>query len=156
MVIKSVTTVVTVAATTFKKMREELQTVDTMKGKVERVKENMARLQAKLQTPHFDLDRQEQYSRKDSVIIYGIPEPANDDTRENTNDLVVKLAKDIGVNITTADLSASHQLGQQGREGGRGRSLPRLYGDSVKPTLCATRSDCDTVKTMRTCTSMMI
>ena len=74
--IKSVTTAVTVAvATAFKQMREELQAVDTMKGEVERVRGNMARLQAKLQTQHYDLDRQEQYSRKDSVIIYGIPEP---------------------------------------------------------------------------------
>ena len=84
--IKSVTTAVTVAvATAFKQMREELQAVETMKGEVERVRENMARLQAKLQTQHFDLDRQEQYSRKDSVRIYGIPEA--EDERE-TNDIV--------------------------------------------------------------------
>ena len=95
-------------------MREELQEVETMKGEVERVRENMARLQAKLQTKHFDLDRQEQYSRKDSVRIYGIPEA--EDERE-TNDIVVKLAKDIGVNITTADLSVSHRLGRRGRWG---------------------------------------
>ena len=121
--IKSVTTAVTVAvATAFKQMREELQEVETMKGEVERVRENMARLQAKLQTQHFDLDRQEQYSRKDSVRIYGIPEPANDDTREDTNDIVVKLAKDIGVIITNADLSVSHRLGRRGR-GGKPRTI---------------------------------
>ena len=51
LVIKSVTTAVTAAvATAFKQMREELQAVEAMKGEVERVKENMARLQAKLQT----------------------------------------------------------------------------------------------------------
>ena len=73
MVIKSVTTAVTAAvATAFKQMREELQAVETMKGEVKRVNENMARLEAKLQTQHFELDRQEQYSRKDSVRIYGI------------------------------------------------------------------------------------
>ena len=79
----------------------------------------MAQLQAKLQTQHFDLDRQEQYSRKDSVRIYGIPEA--EDERE-TNDIVVKLAKDIGVNITTADLSVSHRLGRRGR-GGKPRTI---------------------------------
>ena len=63
--------------------------------------------------------RQEQYNRKDSVIIYGIPEP--EDERE-TNDIVVKLAIDIGVNITTADLSVSHRLGRRGR-GGRPRTI---------------------------------
>ena len=111
MVIKSVTTAVTAAvATAFKQMREELQAVETMKGEVKRVNENMARLAAKLQTQHFELDRQEQYNRKDSVRIYGIPDP--EDERENTNDIVVKLAKHIGVNITTADLSVSHRLGR--------------------------------------------
>ncbi len=64
MVINSVTTAVTAAvATAFKQMREELQAVETMKGEVKRVNENMARLAAKLQTQHFELDRQEQYSR---------------------------------------------------------------------------------------------
>ena len=91
-----------------------------MKGEVKRVNENMARLAAKLQTQHFELDRQEQYSRKDSVRIYGIPDP--EDERENTNDIVVKLAKDIGVNITTADLSVSHRLGRRGR-GGKPRTI---------------------------------
>ena len=118
--IKSVTTAVTVAvATAFKQIRDELQEVETMKGEVERVRENMARLQAKLQTQHFDLDRQEQYSRKDSVRMYGIPEA--EDERE-TNDIVVKLAKDIGVNITTADLRVSHRLGRRGR-GGKPRTI---------------------------------
>ena len=45
MVIKSVTTAVTAAvATAFKQMREEFQAVETMKGEVKRVNENMARL----------------------------------------------------------------------------------------------------------------
>ena len=81
----------------------------------------MARLAAKLQTQHFELDRQEQYSRKDSVRIYGIPDP--EDERENTNDIVVKLAKDIGVNITTADLSVSHRLGRDVWRGGKLRTI---------------------------------
>ena len=121
MVIKSVTTAVTAAvATAFKQMREEFQAVETMKGEVKRVNENMARLAAKLQTQHFELDRQEQYSRKDSVRIHGIPDP--EDERDNTNDIVVKLAKDIGVNITTADFSVSHRLGRRGR-GGKPRTI---------------------------------
>ncbi len=64
MVIKSVTTAVTAAvATAFKQMKAELQAVETMKGEVKRVKEGMARLQASVQTQHFEQDRQEQYSR---------------------------------------------------------------------------------------------
>ena len=118
MVIKSVTTAVTSAvATAFKRMKAELQAVETMKGEVKRVKEDMARLQARVQTQHFKQDRQEQYSRKDSVRIYGIQEPEKDHTRENTNDILAKLANDIGVNMTTADLSVSHRLGRRAQRG---------------------------------------
>ena len=120
-------------ATAFKQMKAELQAVETMRGEVKRVKEDMARLKARLQTQHFEQDQQEQYSCKDSVRIYGIPEPANDHTRENTNNIVVKLANDIGVNMATADLSVSHRLGR--RERGRGRSLQSLYGDSANQML---------------------
>ena len=93
-----------------------------MKGEVKRVKEDIARLQARVQTQHFEQDRQEQYSRKDSVRIYGIQEPENDQTRENTNDIIVKLTNDSGVHMTSADLSVSHLLGRPGR-GGRPQTI---------------------------------
>ena len=123
LVIKSVTKAVTAAvATAFKQMKAELQAVETMRGEVKRVKENMARLQIQ----HFEQDRQEQYNRNDSIRIYGIPEPENDHTREDTNEIIVKLANDIGVTITTADLSVSHRLGRQGR-GGRLRTIVATF-----------------------------
>ena len=68
-----------------------------MSGEVKKVNEDMGSLQVRLQTQYFEQDRQEQNSHKDSVRIYGIPEPENDHTRENTNDIIVKLANDIGV-----------------------------------------------------------
>ena len=75
--IKSVTTSVTAAvATAIKQM--QLQAVETIKGEVKRVKDNMARLQARVQTQHFEQDRQAKCSRKDSVRIYGIQEPENE------------------------------------------------------------------------------
>ena len=53
----------------------------------------------------FDLDRQNQYSRRESIRISDISE-----TGENTNALVTKLAADIGVSVTETDISVSHRL----------------------------------------------
>ena len=84
-----------------------------------------------MQTQHFAQDRLEQYSRKESVWIYGIPESAEGDTtREDTNEIVLKIAtkiganstaqdvsvsRRIGANITTQDVSVSHRIGRRGR-----------------------------------------
>ncbi len=57
-------------------------------------------------TNRFELDRLEQYSRKDSVRIFGIPETPN----ENTNDLVIDLGQEIGVEIKPEDISVAHRL----------------------------------------------
>ena len=55
-----------------------------------------------------------------NVFGYNSPQKSSEsfflDVATLTN-IVVKLAKDIGVNITTADLSVSHRLGRRGRGG---------------------------------------
>ena len=57
-----------------------------------------------------------QYSRKKSVRIYGIPESAEGEaTREDTNEIVLKIATKIGANITSQDVSFSQRIGRRGR-----------------------------------------
>ena len=69
-----------------------------------------------MQTQHFVQDRLEQYNDKESVRIYGIPESAEGDaTREDTNEVVLKVAPKIGANITSQDVSVSHRIGRRGR-----------------------------------------
>ena len=58
------------------------------------------------QKTRFDLDRLEQYGRRESIRIHGVEEKSG----ENTNEIVVELAKDIGVDITEAAILASHRL----------------------------------------------
>ena len=68
-------------------------------------------LRNEVQLLKFELDRLNQYSRRDSVRISGIPESED----ENTNDIVKQLAADIGVTLTPNDISVSHRLpGRQG------------------------------------------
>ena len=70
----------------------------------------MKKLKAQVVENRFNIDKMEQYSRKDNVRISNLPDPHDSD--EDTNQLVVKLAKDLGVEITERDISTSHRLGK--------------------------------------------
>ena len=72
-----------------------------------------------MQINRFEIDRLEQYSRRDSVRVCGIAETDN----ENTNDIVVRVAKDMGVVISPNDISVSHRVG--GPRRGRTSDKPR-------------------------------
>ena len=61
------------------------------------------KLRSEVQVLKFDLDRQNQYSRRESIRISDISE-----TGENTNALVTKLAADIGVSVTETDISVNN------------------------------------------------
>ena len=55
------------------------------------------------------LDEIEQYTRRDNVIISGMAEAHG----ENTNQMVVKLAKEVGMDLEERDISVSHRLGEK-------------------------------------------
>ncbi|CAB3993982.1 Hypothetical predicted protein, partial [Paramuricea clavata] len=52
-------------------------------------------------------DELEQYGRQECVEIRGIPLVPD----ENTNEIVIKLASKLGIDITETDISISHRLG---------------------------------------------
>ena len=58
---------------------------------------------------HLEWDQQEQYSRRDCVIVKGVPQKRGEDT---TN-IVCRIAYSIGVSITAGDISTSHRTGRQ-------------------------------------------
>ena len=66
----------------------------------------MNKLRSEVQVLKFDLDRQNQYSRRESIRIWGISETEG----ENMYGLVTKLAADIGVSVTETDISVSLRL----------------------------------------------
>ena len=56
------------------------------------------------------VDRQEQYSRRNCLLVHGIAE-TND---ENTDDLVLKkIDKKLGVEITENEIDWSHRIGRK-------------------------------------------
>ncbi|KAF0287561.1 hypothetical protein FJT64_014026 [Amphibalanus amphitrite] len=69
-------------------------------------------LRAQLSAAQNDVDSLEQYSRRNSLMITGLPESA----RESTDALVIDLAKAAGVTVTVADLDRSHRVGPPRRD----------------------------------------
>lgn len=67
----------------------------------------ISNLKKQLKNQSYQLDRMEQYTRRDNIRIKGVDYSTN----ENTNDIVINLAKDIGVELSSNDISTSHRLG---------------------------------------------
>ena len=72
-----------------------------------------------LQDHENKFDEQEQYSKKDNIIIRGVPERKG----ESTNNIVCKIAQAVGVECTEKDISTSHRLGASNTRGGRPRPI---------------------------------
>ena len=105
--VKSVTAAVTAAVAVASKqimidLRHDLEEVQHMREEVQS-------LRARVQTQSFELDRLQQYSRRDNIRVYGIEEKPD----ECTNTIIVKLAHDMGVEIEEQELSVSHRLGRK-------------------------------------------
>ena len=58
---------------------------------------------------HLEWEQQEQYSRRDCVMVKGVPYKRD----ENTTDIVCQIANFIGVGISPSDISTSHRTGRQ-------------------------------------------
>ena len=67
---------------------------------------------------YMEAERQEQYSRKDCVLLKGVPYVRG----ENTTDIACQIAQRIGVTISASDISVSHRTGKQ-------------YGNQPKPII---------------------
>ena len=70
------------------------------------LKQEVNALKRVIQVQRFEFDKLEQYGQRETIRINGIPETEGEDT----NVLVTELAADIGVTITTADISVSHRM----------------------------------------------
>ena len=86
-----------------------LLVVDLQK-ELNKVKAEVATLKSEKARDKFSIDRLEQYTRKDNMLISNITDPHLKD--EDTNDVAVKLARALGVEIKPEDISTSHRLGK--------------------------------------------
>ncbi|KAL8598269.1 hypothetical protein ACOMHN_035219 [Nucella lapillus] len=61
----------------------------------------------------IQVDSLEQYSRRNSVRISGIPEPKGGSAQEDTDNIVQKLGEAIGVRVTSEMIDRSHRVGKR-------------------------------------------
>ena len=69
-------------------------------------------LRFQLTAARAEIDNLEQYSRRNTLTISGLPEKE----RENTDALVMDLAKAAGVTVAMADLDRTHRIGKPKRD----------------------------------------
>ena len=86
-------------------LRIENRLADELKS----TKVAVEKVKRETQKQAFEMDKLEQYSRRENVKISGIP--VRED--ENTNQLVVELASKVGVDLKEDDISVSHRLPQR-------------------------------------------
>ena len=80
--------------------------VDKIKSENTSLKKTVLELKNLLENVEKNLNNLEQYSRRECIEINGIPCTHE----ESTDEIVVALAKQVGVHITTNDISVSHCL----------------------------------------------
>lgn len=85
-----------------------LPMVQDLSAKMDRDSLSPGKTQAAVQKHDDRLDDIEQYSRRDNVVLRGVPESQG----EVTNTLVIDVANSIGVTVTEGDISTSHRMGR--------------------------------------------
>ena len=106
--------------TLFLSYQENKQNLIELKKENQELKVELNLLKDQFNLSETAINDLEQYSRRDCLEINGIPQ----NTDENTDDIVVAIAKKVGLNITANDISTSHRLGKPGQ-----------YGKNVYPNI---------------------
>ena len=73
-----------------------------------------------------EINKLEQYSRRECVEIRGIPLPTNQSIKENTDNIVIKVANLIGVKIKNEDNTVSHRHQTSKSYKGRNKEMPPI------------------------------
>ena len=89
------------------RLRAELTKKDQVIAEMQKEVQNLHERQ---RVAEDRLDETEQYSRRNSVRIHGIPE----DDDENTDNIVIKLCDQIGADVFADSLDRSHRVGRKG------------------------------------------
>lgn len=99
------------------------------------LKKTVSELKIKVTNVEIAADSNEQYSRRNNLRITGIP-VVND---ENTDDILLKFANDVGVNIDKTDIDRSHRVGPV--RGGQRALLVKFTTYRARQQLYAIRKD---------------
>ena len=94
----------------YEEIKDELKTMQSINKNLEHenaiLKQTVAPLQKQSAETEAKVNNLEQYIRRCCLEIQGIPYKDN----ENTEEVVVYLVKQLGINITGSEISAAHRL----------------------------------------------
>jgi hypothetical protein len=113
-----------IAAAVSMAVSESLKVVfGEMEGKLIAANERAAtareeKLFAAVRTLTYENDRLQQYSRRESVRVWGVPQ-ADDETKEAVEEKVLKVFKDAGADIKREDIAVAHRAGKKPARGSR-------------------------------------
>lgn len=77
---------------------------------IENLQNNNVQMEKKIEDLERKVDRQEQYSRRNCILIHGIPESPNEDTDTKVIDTI---KEHLDISITEEDIDRSHRLGKR-------------------------------------------
>ena len=90
--------------------------LDFQSAEVEKVKGECANIRQLIEHNKIDATLQaeklEMYSRRECILVSGVEEVSGEDAEK----LVMDIGKDVGVEISPADISACHRVGQKKRQ----------------------------------------
>ena len=80
------------------------------KKEIAELKEDLTSLKEKFFQVDKTLDRQEQYSRRNCLLVHGVEEKKNEDTDQEVINIV---ENDLGEEIANHDIDRTHRLGKR-------------------------------------------
>lgn len=93
---------------------------DSLKHEWEDTVDKINELQNKYNDIEDMLDEQEQYSRRNCLVVYGVPETDH----ENTNNIAMGIIKNnLNIDVRPGDIDRSHRLGPKSNERGKPRGI---------------------------------
>ena len=97
---------------TFKQMLFEALTLE-FDTKLESLEKSIKSLKKENLTLSMQAEEQQQYSRRNCLVVHGIPTPLN---KEDTDEAIVKFCKNhLKIDLQDRDIDRSHRLGKNGR-----------------------------------------
>lgn len=105
------------------KLRDNEEVVSFLQGRVDSLTDTVHRMEA-------ELDHQQQYSRRESLRIAN---PIPEQRGENTDALVVKIARDVmGIPLSENEIARSHRVGKPKRNGKPRPIIVKFVSHKVK------------------------
>ena len=107
-----------------------------MAAEIEKRDDQIRKLRGEVRAAKEGLNELEQYSRRNCLLISGIPEGE----RESTDQLVMDVAKAAGVTVTRADIDRSHRIGPR-RSGKTRQIIVKMTSYNKREELYQSRKD---------------